>query len=386
MIKNLIKISGLLSTAGLLMGNQSCQQQQVAPQRTLKKIVEMGSIKSPSVQLPAGGTFDFRFVANQQMYGVIAESEKFALRSSPPIIQDPSGLTDSKYFNVSTNDAKMVQKALNGKSSDVVFSRESWCMVNMPQAKLAGSVNSFEMVGGGGLSLGFGQSGPITTGLGVSGNFNVEYLQLDVSLRAEPPLKGPYTTQLGAVNVTADQTKTKVSIGIDLGMFSLGPSFYYQTPLAAVTKNAFTTALSDLSKQIKEDWYTRVMVDNDVEMILVGGRDVGLEVGDELLVYNENHGWSGEPCNSTYAGNTGTGSSSYYAKIVVSSVGDNLSEAKVVEISPTSPNGRAEVGAKVRLSRLHEEIPAEENKGTTTQSSATLASTTTVGSSKATRK
>jgi hypothetical protein len=81
---NLLKSGMLVLTAGLMMGNQSCEQAQVS-QRELKRIVEMGKITSPKVNLPQGGSFDFEYVANQQVYGVLQTSDHFALRYATPV-------------------------------------------------------------------------------------------------------------------------------------------------------------------------------------------------------------------------------------------------------------------------------------------------------------
>lgn len=385
MVKQLLKIAVLASTAGLMMGNQSCQQAQVQ-KRSLKKIVEMGSVKSPSIGLPNGSAFDFAFVASSQMASVASASNKFALRTSAPIIQDPT--TDNKYFNVTTADAKMVQKAFAaaGKSTDpgLVFSRDAWCMVNLPQAKISTTILSFEAYTGAGLGIGFSPAGPLggISGIGVSGSLSLENSQLSLTMRADPPLLGNLTTNYYSTNVTSDQTKTNLKFSLDIAMFSIGPSYYYTTPLADVTKNALTLGLDQLATAMTDEWYTRVMADNDVEMIIVGGNDVGLQVGDELKVYNENYGWSGEPCNSTYGGNTGTGEDSLYATVVVTSVGDNLSNVKVTQINPNSVMMKAQTGAKVRLSRLHEDIEAADSK--TTPSTAP-ADTQTLAQNKAVR-
>lgn len=372
-----------------MMGNQSCQQAQVQ-KRSLKKIVELGSVKSPSIPLPNGGSFNFAFVASTQLAGVAQESQKFALRVSAPIIADPT-ISDNKYFNVTTADAKMVQKsfAAAGKSTDpgLVFSREAWCLVNLPQAKISTTINSFEAVSGVGLGIGFKPGGII--GIGAEASVNLESAQLALTMRADPPLLGSLTTNLWTTNVTADQTKTKLSFALDLAMLSIGPSYYYNTPLSDVTKKGLAVGLDQLAEKMTDEWYSRVMVDNDVEMILVGGRDVGLEVGDELKVYNENLGWKGEPCNSEYGGNTGTGEDSYYATITVTSVGDNLSNAKVVTISPNSVERKALTGAKVRLSRLHEDIeaaqPATAPKVNTPASTASSGSQSVAVNNKASR-
>lgn len=363
---NILKAFALISTAGLMMGNQSCQQQ-VAKKRELKKIVEMGQIQAPSIQLPNGKTFDFGFVANQQIFGVITDSGHFAIRSAPPLAMDPTStaasLGDNKYFNLNKADADILQKSMAevGQTDfKAVFSPTAWCMVNLPQLKISGSINSFEMIGGGGLSLGYSPAGAISTGLtSASVGFNVEKSQMDASFRAESAL--PYTFKSNwATNVTAKQTKLDAKFAISFGPLSAGPSFYYQTPLATVTKNAMTLGMNQLSSLMvtADPWYSRVFADHDVAVTVVGGQDVGFEEGDQIDIYNEEYSWSGEPCNSTLYSNVGTGTDSYYARAIITSVGSGLSRAEIVKGSINPNQGRALVGAKVKLYKLHEDVVA----------------------------
>ncbi len=381
---SVLKALTLVSSAGLLMGNQSCQQQ-VPTTRTYKKIVEMGSIAAQPIKLPDGSSFDFRFVANQQLYGVVAESTNFTLRSAPPISSNPafastSSVADSNYFNLSKADMSMLQKGFDESKSDFrsVFSRSAWCMVNFPQAKIYGSINSFEMVGGGGLSIGYTPAGPVSSGIaGANMNFNVQYAQLDLSMRALPPLG---STILGATNVTAKQTKTNINLGINFGLFSIGPSYFYSTPLATVTKRGLATGLTQLYDQMaKDDWYSRVFADQDTQVVVVGGSDVGYKIGDQLDIYNEQYAWDGEPCNSNYLGSTGMGSDSYYARVEIISVGDQLSQAKVIKIDPNATQSFASVGAKVKLYKFKETLDAEaaaaKTKGSSSSSSSSSSTT-----------
>ncbi len=364
--KNLLKAITLVSTAGLMMGNQSCQQQ--AASRSYRKIVEMGSIQAQPIQLPDGSTFDFKYVANQQLYGVISQSTQFTLRTSAPIAGDPSlasssSLAQSSAFNLSKADLSMLQKSFDAKQMDfrAAFSRTAWCMVNLPQARIYGSINSFEIVGGGGIKLGYTPAGSIFAGIaGANANISVQFAQMDLSMRAMPALG---TTVLGAVDINSTQTKTNVGLNIDFGLFEVGPSAYYSTPLATVTKNGLIKGLSgvaaDMDSKPSNDWYSRVFADQDTSLVLVGGADVGYEVGDQLDIYNEQYSWSGEACNSTYQGSTGIGADSYYGRVEITSVGDQLAQAKVIQIDPNASQGFASVGAKVIAYKTHEVLASE---------------------------
>lgn len=335
----------IVCVSGLMMGNKSCEEKPVVKQRSLKKIVEMGQIKASPINLPGGGGFDFQFVANQQVYGVLAENEAFALRYSPPIIIDPGLARGDEFLKMTAYDKsafKSFAKSAGRDNYQVQYSKEAWCMVNLPQAKIAGSVNSFEMIGGGGLSLGYGLGGAYEVDMGPNVDFNVEYAQLDVSMIAMRPLTNKV---MAASNVTAKQTKTRVNFSFNIGAFRLGPRAYYQTPLASVTKKALTNSVDSLDQQLKsEEWFTRVLANHDTHIVVIGGQDVRLEAGDQLLVYNEDYYWEGEPCNSRYLGG-GAASDSAVAKIELDWVGDEISRGRVIEQTDEAPV----IGAKVKL-------------------------------------
>lgn len=346
-LKALVVVAG----AAMTMGNQKCQQK--PPQeRALKKIVELGSIRSSPVLFPGGSSFDFQFVANQQIYGVLTESKEFTLKYNPPIATPPQETKngDDGFFNLTKADGQMMKafsQAAGKDNYNLQYAKTAWCMVNVPQAKLYGAINSFELIGGGGITVGFTPAGALpTNGLNSLG-INVEFAQLDLSMYATSPLT---TKILAASNVNSKQTKTKVNFALTFGAFSVGPSAYYQTPLAKVTKNALTNSVIALNKELKkEEWHTRVMANHDTHIVIVGGADVNLEPGDQLLVYNEEYYWEGEPCNSRYLGG-GAQASSAVAKIEIDWVGDEISRGKVIQQSDEN----AVVGAKVKLFKFHD--------------------------------
>ncbi|WP_413290322.1 hypothetical protein [Bdellovibrio sp. HCB337] len=356
-IKNLVKAGVLLSTAGLMMGNQSCEQK-AAPQRELKRIVEMGKITAPSITLPQGGSFDFQYVANQQVYGVLQKSEHFALRYAPPVVEVPTTNAngDTKFFNVTTND-KVMMKAFasnSGASEKPQYSKDAECLINLPNARIAGSVNAFEMIGGAGVQIGFNAAGPIDvsglTGLG----FSIEWAQLALSMMATHPLTNGL---LAGGNVTSNQTKTKVNFTLDVGAFSVGPSAYYQTPLAKVTESALTKGVNTIYDGLKskEEWYSRVLMDHDSHLVILGGTNVNAKVGDQFSIYNELYYWEGDPCNSKYYGG---GAATPVATIELDWVGDEVSRGKVVTQTDENPV----LGAKVKILKLVPDTAAKTAK------------------------
>lgn len=348
--RNVLKAAVMVAGAAMTMGNQKCEQK--PQERSLKKIVEFGSMRSSSVAFPGGTSFDFQFVANQQIYGVLMEGKEFALKYNPPIAVPPQTITrsgDNSLFNLTNADGKMMKafsQAAGKDNYNLQYAKTAWCMVNVPQAKLSGSINSFELVGGGGITVGFTPAGAIpVNGLNSLG-INVEWAQLDLSVVATRPLT---SNVMAASNITSKQTKTKVNFALTFGAFSVGPSAYYQTPLAQVTKNALIKSVTALSEQLKkEEWHTRVLANHDTHLVIIGGSDVKLEVGDQLLVYNEEYYWEGEPCDSRYLGG-GAKASSAVAKIEIDWVGDEISRGRIIEQNDEN----AVVGAKVKLFKFH---------------------------------
>jgi len=342
--KNLLKAGAMISTAALMMGNQSCEQK-AEPPRELKRIVEMGKITAPAINLPEGGTFDFQYVANQQVYAILQNSEHFALRYAPPVVEVP-GTSDSKYFNV-TNDDKTMMKAFalnSGVSEKPQYSKDAECLVNLPNARIAGSVNSFEMVGGAGVQIGFTPAGPLDvsglTGIG----FAIKWAQMALSMMATHPLTDGL---LAAGNVTAKQTKTNVNFTLNVGAWQVGPSAYYQTPLAKVVDGALKKGVDAIYTGIKdkEQWYSRVLMDHDSHLVIVGGNNVNAKVGDQFAIYNELYYWEGDPCNSKYYGG---GAATPVATIELDWVGDEVSRGKVITQTDENPV----LGAKVKILKL----------------------------------
>ncbi len=359
--RQVFKVLVLGAGALMTMGNQKCEQK---PVRNLKKIVEVSSLTSSPILLPDGKVFDFEVVAHQQLTSVLMDSKEFAFRYQAPLVAPPKKDVvvadgDEGFFNFTKADGlamKAFSKTVSAAAKEADSSSDAWCMVNLPQARIGGSVNSFEIVGGGGVTIGFNPAGAYSTGGLTSLGLNVQWAQLDLSMRALRPLTSKV---MAAANITSKQTKTKVNFALNFGTISAGPSAYYETPLAKVTKTALTKAVDSLSKQLQaEEWSTRVLANQDGHLVVVGGVDVGLEVGDELLVYNEEYFWDGEPCSSNYLGG-GAAAGEAVAKIQIDWVGDEVSRGKVIADNYEN----AVIGAKVKLFKYHDPDFSPEEPG-----------------------
>lgn len=319
----------VLAVAPLFMANKGCDKQEAQVQgRTLKKRVELGKINSAAFDLPGGGHFDFQFVANAQMYEVIQETGHFTM----PYLEPTPTLRQSKLKSYSKLDSSLLKKWMN-KVSTPQIPEDVACLISMPQAYIGGSIKSFEMVGGGGLTIGFGPGGAFDVSRVPSASVLLSFAQLDVGLVAYSPVR---KTVLATGSATAKQTKVDLNLTIDFGQFTLGPKFFFQSPLSKVTKKALTKAVEELSASLSaEPWKGRIHYNHDGLVLIEGGEDVGLMVGDTLDIYNENHFWEGEPCKSRYKGSTR--SKTPVATIKVVSVGEALSEAEAISQTDWNP-------------------------------------------------
>ncbi|MES3037790.1 MAG: hypothetical protein V4736_07780 [Bdellovibrionota bacterium] len=348
----------MLPLLGLMsMGNQSCQQSS-ANKRQLKKLVEFKGLDAKPINLGTAGTFDFQWVATSQIYSVLFKSQAFTFKIAPTPTTTVPSMDAAPVQSKSTLDLSDVNLGLKagdlaqyenwvlekngGNYQEPTFSNEARCMINLPQLSLAGSINSFEAVGGGGLSIGYSPTGP-TTNLGGSLSFKVEYAQLNLSMNAIDPLSNFVKA---STTIDQKQTKTNLNFMLNLVPFAGGLDYWSSTPLATVTQKALTKAVLNIAGQVSDgkpgnEWYTRVLHDLDPELAIIGGANMGLQVGDQLAIYNDLHAWSGEACNSTYIGGASIKPS---AIVEVVGLGDELSYVTIKErfLDPV-------VGAKVKM-------------------------------------
>lgn len=357
-----VKTFLVIASGFMLMGNQSCEQKN-APQRSLKKFIELYPIQARSIYLPNGTKFDFESVMQTQVQGVLFNSDYFLSMTPFTSIRDTDSNGD-KFFNVqkiSSNgkleafsklDQDLFEK-YTGDSPDIQFSKEARCFINMPHYKMSGAVNSFELISKTGLSFGYNKSIELNAGIDMDMEFTKA--QLSMSMLAAHPMTNKV---LSAVNITSNQTTTQFEVGINLGVFSLGPSYYSKTPLSQVSLSALEKSFESIHQQtINQDWYSRVLVNHDTHISIRGGIDVGLKQGDQLGVYNEMGYWIGEPCgrNSQYIGSAGN---KPVAIIELEAIGDSISIGKVIEQSDEA----AVAGAKVKIHKYIETIQSEKSE------------------------
>lgn len=353
LVGRIVKASLLVVSAGLLMGNESCGKKPAPEPRALKKIIEVGKIVSPAIQLPDGNSFDFQFVVNQQIYSVLYDSKAFAFHYEGPVegigtFSDGSMLGRLKVSQASRD---FYEKTMGISADQVpIPSKLAKCLLSKPQAKLMGSVNSFELLGGGGFSLGFNQLGSYS-GAGIGANFKTDVYQLELQLAAISPY-----TKLYMSGVTQKSNKNDYAGGftLQIGPFSAGPNYYYKTPLATVTRKALEGAVTALKNDMKKfDWFSRVLdySEEDQDLVaIIGGANVDLKVGDQLMIYTETTYWQGEPCKSDLAYDGGV-LGNPIAIVEINGVSPEISSGRMIE-KYNDFNPEYIKGAKVMVHKL----------------------------------
>jgi hypothetical protein len=360
MNSSILKIVALGTVAGLMMGNTSCQNQTApAPQaRVLRRLVEVGKISAQPIQLPDNQVFDLQFVINQQFPDVLVGSQQYTvinrdMASTLPAPGTPlaPGTPAKSASNLSVRDEAVLNKI--GVGADAWYgSQEAECLINMPQFRLDGVVNSYEWVSGGGLTVGYSPTGSHTV-TNVGGSVHFDKAQMDLTLRALNPVDRKI---MDVANVTQNQIKTKVAFDISFGTISIGPEFYYQKGLAEVTKEALNLALASLRVLTdSEPWYTRAGEVQDNFVTIVGGDDIKLQAGDQVSFQNARYRWDSEKDACDPAHYIGYTAGQVVALGTVVDVGDHIS---TVQIDQNSMKADIMLGAMVKMVKMAAPAPA----------------------------
>lgn len=347
----------LLAGAGVLLmsaDQKGCEQ---APQvRELKKIVQVDEIEAAPLLL-INESFDYKYVANQKFHAILFDEGHFYNRLKMPgqdVISVGTG--DAGFFGVQKISVRdFDQKTMDEltkldpqmKTEDLVMSSEARCMLSNPQYHISGSINSLEASGGGGVSIGFNSA--VGSILPVKAKFEIDRARMDLSMFL---FNGSTDEMIAAVNDEAIKNDFSASIGIDLGLFNIGPSIYSKTGLAEVTEKGLKKVLDRIvGTSQKDEWYTRVLFNRDTTVTFVGGKELNIQVGDKFNVVNEEHLWEGAPCgqNSSYHGSVPTERN---WEVEVTAVGDGFSRAKVLN---AREDDNVEPGARVTVKQLYVE-------------------------------
>lgn len=349
-LKNILKASLVFSCAALMMGNEGCQEQEG---RALRRRVNMGKIAAPTIVLPGGqGNFDFEYVANAQMYDVLRKSQSFSTSTIDPLkTYSPDGLSDDEaaQFNqcMDPEESVLVAKGLAAKT---IISERAACLIDLPQGVVSGNILDFRLKQAGGLSLSLSQVA-FLPGL----SFDFKSYELSMTLKVMDPLIMNHN--IAATSQQSYGNEFNASAQLNFSGFSLGPKYYYNSPLRQVVEEGMIASLKDLKSQwdAAHPWYAMVMRNCDKSIYINAGNstDAGLMEGDIVRVHNVKYRWQGEVCGSALMGTTINTEAVAYAR--VTSVGDTMSIATVIDNDPENyPYSRDQVikpGARIYMHR-----------------------------------
>ncbi len=341
------------------MGNEGCQKEPApAPEgRVLKKTADLSRLSSPKMILPDGKPFDFEYLVNAQIYDVIGKHNKFIVPFTPATNTSfeaaSLGIADSDYDRLEDWQLDTRNRVMAANQVGVPE-----CLKRGPQVEIGGAVESFEIQGGGGLFFGFGPNVGGVTDIG--GSIRVQFAQLATTLVGYHPLSKVVS---GTGRARSTQTRVDLDLTINFGLFRLGPQFFFQSPLANVSRRALDQTLVNLSNDMDQKaeadgrpvWETKVRNDLDTHVIVYGGRRHGLKVGDEMAVYNMEHYWEndGTPCAARYEGALRKSDlPAAILKIETSSeLGDDITRARVIQ----QGKDQREPGAQVVMWKMVED-------------------------------
>lgn len=366
-----MKALGVVIIGLSLMGNQGCEQQPAAEgPRMLKWYADAGAIKSPPVQFGEAGSFDFGFVASEQLHGVLYNSGGFTTSANDfGIVQGSQG--------PELNGAQKLYMKSFGKlavSDKLYYSDEARCLITLPDVKVAGSVNSFEMTSGNNISFGFNQQTGVSHpgwGIGVDMKVKVKDLSIQMmGLSIAKDLNNPTKYKVVAAPLVHEKSKeTEGQIKLDYSGIGLGYGWYKNTPLSTITERALTQGVNKIKEEMnKGKWATKILdlqpLDEetspfgDVGFIIKGGKDVNLRQGDIVEFYEDQTLWKGKACESDFYGYIRKNPKPV-AEGEIAHLDDNFS---TVIITKRFDNRDIKPGWRVQLLKRVEDAEAEKKK------------------------
>ena len=262
-------------------------------ERKLRYRVDVGQVQSRSFPVP-GGEFDFGFVMNQQLMLELVNSDEFF---APFVVSQAYISGSSEAITEATN--------ILVPPTDMLGNPVPACISKKDYAKIYGDVVSFELEGGQSIKIGYSQGPTHNPDWGISGKVAVKKSRLWMHLYAVDPFTGE---AFGASKGESVAKYRSTDMEINFSGFSTSPSFFHESKLAAVTRNATRDALKNISAEIKDrasrglapEWATSISRMDDAIIEIRAGKADGVKVGDRFLVTNIVHEWSGEVCNSEY--------------------------------------------------------------------------------------
>ncbi len=355
----LLRWSLILCVGVINMGNQGCQEEEPAG-RKLRKRASLSKIFTPQdLKLPGGQSYDFSYLANSQMNHVVSEHDEFV--PSHGAFGVSSSFTEMGALSSQDFSAMMDWERTHRVGVLSLSDSTPACIKYAPMVDIGGAIESFEIVGKGGITFGFGPNVPGNPAR-AGAKFFVQRAKLHANFQAYHPLR--LETPLATGRVPANHTTIDIDFTIDFGLAHLGLSWFYETPLAEVSYNALSASLTEMAKDYDRKatanntplWETKLREDHDSFVTIYGGAHDGLQIGDEIEIYNVNYFWTGEPCKSRFEGSSRVRKSGPDGIYRIVDTLDFISRAEPIlqPINPLKP------GAQVVIHRLAGEFEEDQ--------------------------
>jgi hypothetical protein len=178
------------------------------------------------------------------------------------------------------------------------ISDQEQCEIDPVDYIVSSSIYDFEVTDNTNANFGFNLLNKFINALGLSLNMSSGKMSLTTTIT--DPLHQEVT--LASATGSATYKSNGFSGSIDIGSISLGAGNLSSTPFATLTQNGLSDGLTNAMKQlasVQTAWSTKVIqVENASNYIVGAGTLAGLQVGDQLAIYNVDNRWSGTPCTS----------------------------------------------------------------------------------------
>lgn len=364
------KVAGLIILGLNLMGNKGCEDKPVVEgPRQLKWYADAGAISSPPVNFGDAGSFDFGYVASEQLNGVLFNNG-FATSISGPGIQ-----IGDQGPELATA-AGMYQKMFGSKvvGDELYFSTEARCLVKLPDVMVSGKVLAYELTDGQSFEFGFNQNGP-HTGIGVGAKFSVRLKQLMIQMYgidSAKDLASGKSRSIASPLVTQKGKDTDGKVTIDYNSIGGGYSWYKNSPLSKLTEGALQQGVTSVKDEMnKVNWTTKVLdlkafegsnPFGDKGVVIKGGTDVNLKTGDQVAFYNERTMWKGKPCESDFYGFIRTEKTPFaYGEVIhADRYFSTVAITKRVDNTEIKPGWRVELFKRIEDVKKEEEAAKKE--------------------------
>lgn len=174
------------------------------------------------------------------------------------------------------------------------------CEIQASEYALSTKAVAFELESDTGLSMGWDLISGFLRAIEFS--FRLKTARLSLAMSLYDPL-APNRELLG---VLGKSRLWGLNFKFDLGFNQIGAGFshYSQTPLAKLSEKALSDGLDNLTEtmsDLQDPWSTMVVaIPNSSQVVIPVGTFAGLKVGDQFAIFNVEHVWQGEPCQSVH--------------------------------------------------------------------------------------